>query len=59
MKIDAALNKLMPLTHQQKYDRIREATGVDETLVDVAQREIYGTRIVEYIAFTKRIQPLF
>ena len=35
MKIDAALAKLFPMTTQQKYDRIREATFVDDNDFEV------------------------
>jgi Mg2+ and Co2+ transporter CorA len=47
------------MTHLQKYERIKEATGVDEAMYDVAQREIFATRIVEFLTFAKRVQPLF
>ena len=47
------------MTHIQKYERVKEATGVEESNYDVAQLESLSTRIVEFMSFAKRINPLF
>lgn len=58
MKVDQALSKLMPLSTMQKYERIKEAVKVDNENFDVTQRELMSTKIVEFMSFAKRTEPL-
>jgi hypothetical protein len=45
------------LTSQQMYDRIKEATGVNDAMYDMTEKETFKNRITEYTFFVKKIEP--
>lgn len=55
--IEKGLERLPKLSVSQSYERIKEATGVDENAYDVSEREQFANRIVEFNFFMKKAKP--
>lgn len=57
MNIEKAFEKMPKMTAVQTYERMREATGLDERSFDVTELEQFNNRIVEFNFFMKKAQP--
>lgn len=57
MNIEKAFEKMPKQTAVQQYERMREATGIDEKQFDVTELEQFNNRITEYNFFMKKAQP--
>lgn len=45
------------LSSTQMYDRIKAATGVNDAMYDMTEKEQFKSRITEYTFFVKKIEP--
>lgn len=57
MSIEKALGALTKLNAPQTYDRIKDATKVDEHQYDVSEREAFANKVVEFNFFVKKCKP--
>lgn len=57
MNIEKAFEKMPKMTAVQQYERMREATGVDEKQFDVTELEHFNNKITEYNFFMKKATP--
>jgi len=57
LKLDAALNKLMPQTTMAKYDQLSQATKCMEEDYSKERKDGFSAKIVDFIKFSKTAEP--
>ena len=58
MKVEVALTRLMPMTTQSIYDRIKAITETDVENVDALEKDQAASRITTLLFFIKTVEPL-
>lgn len=53
-----ALEKLMPMSTAQKFERLQNITNIDLMAYDLMKKEHYNSRITEFLFFNKIVDPL-
>ena len=56
--IQKSLEKLVPMSTMQKFERLANITSIDISNYDVMKKEQYGSKITEFMYFYKVVQPL-
>ena len=58
MKVEAALGKLLPMTASAKLEQLTNATKCNPEEYDMARKEGCAAKIVDFMKFTKNIEPV-
>lgn len=57
MPIDKGLENLPKLAVEKIYERIKEATCIDESTYDKSDRDTFSTKVVEFNFFVRKANP--
>jgi hypothetical protein len=58
LNVTKALEKLMPMSTAQKFERLQNITNIDLMAYDLMKKEQYNTRIQEFVFFSRVVEPL-
>lgn len=58
LNVTKALDKLMPMSTAQKFERLQNITNIDLMAYDLMKKEQYNNRITEFLYFNKVVEPL-
>jgi len=56
--VQKALEKLMPMSTSQKFERLQSITNINLMEYDLMKKEQYNSKITEFLMFTKVVDPL-
>jgi len=56
--VTKALEKLMPMSTAQKFERLQNITSIDLMAYDLMKKEQYNSRITEFVFFSRVVEPL-
>ena len=57
LDVGKSLTKMQPMTPEQIYERVKEATGCDDATYDDRQKEQFDRAITEFAFFVKKTEP--
>lgn len=57
LEVEKSLNKLPKLSSSQLYDRLKEATMTDDTLMSEVDRDLIQTQLEEFATYIKKAEP--
>jgi hypothetical protein len=58
MNVMKALEKLMPMSTAQKFERLQTITNININDFDLMKKEQFANRITEFLYFYKVVEPL-
>ena len=48
----------MPMSAVNRYERLKDQLKIDDTSYDTMQTESFSTKIVDFLQFAKKVEPL-
>ena len=57
LDVEKTLSKMPKMSADQLYERVKEATGCDDTEYDDRQKEQFDRAITEFAFFVKKTEP--
>lgn len=58
LNVQKALEKLMPMSTAQKFERLQNITNIDLMAYDLMKKEQNTNKITEFLMFHKAVEPL-